>query len=522
MRGSAKRDRRQAFTRLNTTPFWLDAAEPRRFPQLDRDLHVEIAIVGAGITGLTAAYLLAASGHSVAVFDRARVADRDSGHTSGHLTMVCDRRLSSLVRWWGRDRARSVWDAGLTAIERIESIVRGDQIDCGFQYVPGYLHAVDGDSERDGGPKAFEDEATLAIDLGFDAAFVDDMPFIGGPAAAFERQGRIHVSRYLAGLGRAIGQHGGQIFEHSEIESAAPDPRSIRVNDRTVFCDRIVLATHMPIVGLAPKSDTARLQSKLAPYTSYVVAGRIGKGEVPDALLWDTADPYHYCRIEPHANHDVVIFGGEDHKTGQASNTAGCLNRLEEALAGLVPGIEITHRWSGQVIETPDGLPYIGEFASCQFVATGFSGNGLTFGTLSGMMALDWVEGRANEWRSIFDPGRRVTPAGAWIYLKENADYPLYRVRDWLQEGARSVDAVKPGEGLILDYRGQKAAASRDDQGVLSILSAECTHLGCHVAWNDTERTWDCPCHGSRFDTEGRVIAGPATEPLSPVDQSAK
>jgi len=500
------------------TPFWLETAESRRFSRLDRDLRVEIVVIGAGVTGLTAAYLLVLGGHSVAVFDRGRVAERDSGHTSAHLTMVSDRRLSSLVRAWGRDRARSVWDAGLTAIERIEHIVRAEQIDCDFQYVPGYLHAVDGDAERDGGPQAFEQEASLAADLGFDASFVDDMPFIGGPAAMFENQARFHAGRYLAGLARAVADRGGQIFEHSEVDSA--ENRSLRVNGRTVTCDRMVLATQMPIAGL--RSDRANLQGKLARYTSYVVAGRIAKGEVPDALLWDTADPYHYCRIQPTSSHDVVIFGGEDHKTGQESQTAACLKRLEEAVVGLVPGIELSHRWSGQVVATLDGLPYIGEIAPCQFGATGFAGNGLTFGTLSAMMAFDWIENTSNEWGGLFDPGRRVTPAGAWIYLKENADYPLYRVRDWLQDGAQSVDAVPPGEGLIVDYRGAKAAVSRDEGGTLTIVSAACTHMGCVVAWNDTERTWDCPCHGSRFDTDGRVLAGPATEPLSPIDQTAE
>ena len=154
--------------------------------------------------------------------------------------------------------------------------------------------------------------------------------------------------------------------------------------------------------------------------------------------------------------------------------------------------------------------------------ATGFAGNGLTFGTLTAIMAVDWIENRTNEWGSLFDPGRRVTPAAAWIYLKENADYPLYRMRDWLQDGAQSVDAVPPGEGLIVDFRGSKTAASRDESGALTLVSAACTHMGCLVAWNDTERTWDCPCHGSRFDTNGRVLAGPATEPLSPIDQAAE
>jgi glycine/D-amino acid oxidase-like deaminating enzyme/nitrite reductase/ring-hydroxylating ferredoxin subunit len=516
---AVKRDRRQALTPLNMTPFWSEAAESRRFSRLDRDLHVEIVVIGAGITGLTTAYLLVRGGHSVAVFDRGRIAERDSGHTSAHLTMVSDRRLSSLVRSWGRDRARSAWDAGLTAIERIESIVRAEQIECDFQYVPGYLHAVDGDAERDGGPKAFEQEASLAVDLGFDATFVDDMPFIGGPAAMFENQGRLHAGRYLAGLARAVADHGGQIFEHSEVENS--ENRSLRVNGKTVSCDRIVLATHVPIAGLPSHSDATRLQSKLARYTSYVVAGRIARGEVPDALLWDTADPYHYCRIQPATSHDVMIFGGEDHKTGQASHTAACVKRLEDTVAGLVPGIEITHRWSGQVIETLDGLPYIGEVAPSLFGATGFAGNGLTFGTLSAMMAFDWIENRTNEWGSLFDPGRRVTPSAAWIYLKENADYPLYRMRDWLQD-AQSVDAVLPGEGLIVDFRGSKTAASRDETGTLTLVSAACTHMGCLVAWNDTERTWDCPCHGSRFDTNGRVLAGPATEPLTPIDQAAE
>lgn len=512
---AVKRDRRQALTPLNTAPFWSDTTEARRFPRLDGDLHVEIVVVGAGITGLTAAYLLARAGHSVAVFDRGRVAERDSGHTSAHLTMVSDRRLSSLVRSCGRDRARAVWDAGLSAIERIESIVRAEEIDCDFQYVPGYLHAVDGDAEPDGGPKVFEQEASLASDLGFGASFVDDMPFVGGPAALFERQGRVHAGRYLTGLARAVADHGGHIFEHSEVERA--ERTSLRVNGRNVSCDRVVLATHVPTAG-----DTSKLQSKLARYTSYVVAGRIGKGEVPDALFWDTAVPYHYCRIQPATSHDVMIFGGEDHKTGQASHTAACLKRLEDTAAGLVPGIQITHRWSGQVIETLDGLPYIGEIAPGQFGATGFAGNGLTFGTLSAMIALDWIENRTNEWSSLFDPGRRVTPAGAWIYLKENADYPIYRMRNWLQDGAPSLDAVPCGEGLIVDYRGAKTAASRDDDGALTLVSATCTHMGCVVAWNETEKTWDCPCHGSRFDTNGRVLAGPATEPLLKISQSAE
>jgi Rieske Fe-S protein len=348
------------------------------------------------------------------------------------------------------------------------------------------------------------------------------MPLVGGPGAVYERQARMHVRRYLAGLASAITDRGGQIFEHSEVESASASPPSVRVNGRTVTCDRLVIATHMPIVGIQPKADAAKLQSRLAPYTTYVVAGRVGKGEVPDALFWDTGRPYHYLRILPEQGHDVVIYGGEDHKTGQVSHNVDCFHRLENAISGLVPGLAITHRWSGQVLETPDGLPYIGETTPHQFTATGFSGNGLTFGTLSGVMACDWVEGRSNDWTELFDPRRKVTASSAWAYLKENADYPLYRVRDWLREGERTIESVERGEGRVLDYNGQKAAVFRADDGSVTIRSAECSHMGCLVAWNEAELTWDCPCHGSRFDTKGAVIAGPAESPLEKLDSKSK
>jgi Rieske Fe-S protein len=256
-------------------------------------------------------------------------------------------------------------------------------------------------------------------------------------------------------------------------------------------------------------------QTKLALYTSYAMAGRIASGRVPDALFWDTADPYHYLRIERHRGFDVVIVGGEDHKTGQASDTNACYDRLKRSAMALVPGLEITHRWSGQVIVTPDGLPYIGETAARQFAATGFAGNGMTFGTLGGMMAADSVLDRANPWRDLLDPGRKKLRGAVWDYITENKDYPYYLVRDrFAGSKGRSLRALKRGQGKILDIDGKRVAAYRDPSGATVVRSAMCTHMGCAVGWNDAERTWDCPCHGSRFTTDGAVIAGPAESPL--------
>jgi Rieske Fe-S protein len=248
-----------------------------------------------------------------------------------------------------------------------------------------------------------------------------------------------------------------------------------------------------------------------------VIGGRLPSGIVPRALFWDTADPYRYIRIERQGDHDYVIVGGEDHKTGQIADTATCFRTLEAAASRLVPGLEITHRWSGQVIETNDGLPFIGETSKHQFAATGYAGNGMTFGTLAGMMARDAALGLKNPWQELFDVGRTKVLGGAWDYLKENVDYPYYIIRDrFAGAEGRSLRAVHRGEGRILSLNGQRAAAYRADDGRVTLLSPICTHMGCVVAWNNSERTWDCPCHGSRFKATGEVLAGPAESPLSP------
>ena len=293
----------------------------------------------------------------------------------------------------------------------------------------------------------------------------------------------------------------------------------ITVNGSTVACEDIIVATHNPVVGVASATGAALFQTKLALYTSYVVAGRVAKGEAPDALLWDTADPYRYLRLDPHRDHDLVIFGGEDHKTGQVEDTVACFTRVEKTLNAMLPGVAITHRWSGQVIETPDGLPFIGPTADHQYAATGFAGNGLTFGTLGAMMMTDAVLGRSNPWAELFAPERKAIGRGLWEYITENADYPDYRIRDrFAGADGRSLRAVKRGQGKIIERSGNKVAAFRDESGATILRSAICTHMGCVVAWNTAERTWDCPCHGSRFKPNGDVISGPAEAPLPELD----
>jgi glycine/D-amino acid oxidase-like deaminating enzyme/nitrite reductase/ring-hydroxylating ferredoxin subunit len=498
----------------DTVPYWIDTTPLPRFPKLERNESVDVVVVGGGIAGLTTAYLLTLDGRRVALLERDSLAQVDTGHTSAHLTMVTDRHLPDLVKSFGRNHAQAAWDAGLAAIDQIQSIVADLKIDCEFEWVSGYMHSPIGHPAGDSAA-SFREEAALARELGFDADFVDEVPFVGGPGVRFRDQARFHPRKYLAALAQAIDDRGGMIFEKSAADEFKDNPLTITSNGRTIKCQDIVLATHTPLRGNTNLASATLFQTKLALYTSYVVVGRVKANSVPDALFWDTADPYHYVRLERENAHDIVIFGGEDHKTGQAADTSACFNRLERTLLSMLDGVKVTHRWSGQVIETPDGLPYIGHTAEHQFTGTGFAGNGMTFGTLTGMMAADRIAGRANPWSELFDPSRKKLRNAAWDYIRENKDYPYYMLRDRFGGGdARSLRQVPGGAGRIVEVNGQKLAVYRDERGAVTVRSATCTHMGCVVDWNEAERTWDCPCHGSRFRIDGSVIAGPAESPL--------
>lgn len=498
---------------LDTQSYWSSSASIPRFPQLDRDLTVDVAIVGAGITGLTAAYLIKRSGRTVAVVDRRRAGGVDSSQTTAHVTCVTDEDLTALVKRFGRDHAWAVWDAGLAAIEQIDRIVREEEIDCEWARVNGYKHAAAGREHDDRGK--LQDEAAIADDLGFDAQYIDAIPLFGVPGVEYRGQAKFHPRKYLAALARLVDGDGSFVFEHSESEEVKDDPLSVCANGHTISSGYVVIATHTPLMGKTNIASALGLQTKLYLYTSYVVGGRLAKDYVPEASFWDTADPYHYLRIDAHRGFDYAIYGGGDHKTGQADDTDACFAALAKEALSVLPDLQITHRWSGQVIETNDGLPFIGETSDRQFAATGYAGNGMTFGTLAGVMARDAVVGRKNPWRDLFDPSRTKVLGGTWDYIKENADYPYYLIRDrFAAPEARSLHGLGRGEGRILELNGERVAAYRNAHGTVTKLSPVCTHMGCEVRWNGAEQTWDCPCHGSRFTPTGGVLAGPAETPL--------
>jgi glycine/D-amino acid oxidase-like deaminating enzyme/nitrite reductase/ring-hydroxylating ferredoxin subunit len=504
---------------FDTTSYWSESGPLPRFAALDRDITVDVAVIGGGITGITAAYLLKKSGRTVALLDRRRLASVDTGHTTAHVTYVTDVGLAELEKNLGRDHAQAAWDAGRAAQWQIEANVEAEEIECGFRWVNAWLHAP---VRADGNMTAqdFQHEAALASELGFEARLLDKVPFMDRPGIEFTGQALFHPRQYLRGLAEAIPGNGSHVFEHTNADEVEDSPLTVVAGGHRISCDYLVIATHTPLVGRSNIVAATVFQTKLALYTTYAVGGKLPTGVVPPGSYFDTADPYDYLRVDPHRGYDYAILGGEDHKTGQVSDPRECYGRLEERMRALNPEIEITHRWSGQVIETPDGLPFIGESAERQFVATGFSGNGMTFGTLSAMMAVDAAAGRLNPWKDLFDPHRTGVKGGVWDYIRENKDYPYYLVRDRFSgsEG-KSLRALPTGEGRILELGGKRVAAYRDESGRVTKLSPVCTHMACLVAWNPAERTWDCPCHGSRFDPTGKVLSGPAEAPLSRVEE---
>jgi glycine/D-amino acid oxidase-like deaminating enzyme/nitrite reductase/ring-hydroxylating ferredoxin subunit len=499
-----------------TTPSpWMNVTLPE-FPALKQDIDVDVLVVGAGLTGITAAYLLVQEGVRVALIDREKVVSGDTARTTAHLTYVTDERLHHLVNKFGADAARKFWEGGAIAIDTIERIVEECGNDAEFVRVPGYLHARIGQEPSRKDIETLRKDAELAKSFGFEATFVESTMYGGVPGVRFAQQAKFHPRKYLKGLLAEIQQRGGLVFENTTLQAVEDgDPMLVKASGRKIRCKYLIIATHNPLMGKKGALTAGLFQTKLALYTSYVLGARLPLGSMPEGLYWDTNDPYEYVRIDERDDHSYAIFGGEDVKTGQERDTEEVFGKLSRRLGQLLPQASVDRRWMGQVVETDDGMPFIGENEEREFIATGFCGNGFTLGTLSALMARDRYLGRANPWSSLLAVNRSPFHGGSWRYVQENVDFPYYFVRDRLRRAeVESLDQVGQGEGRIVNHEGKKIAAYRDDAGNLTLLAPQCTHLKCLVKWNSADRNWDCPCHGSRFRPTGEVLSGPAEQPL--------
>lgn len=485
-------------------------------PPLDRDERTQVCVVGAGISGLTTAYLLCQAGVGVIVVDDGPIADGETGRTTAHLTNALDDRYYELERLHGEEGAKLAAESHTAAIGLIESIVRQESLDCDFVRLDGYLFVPPGEPTD---ILAREHDAARRVGLvGVERVDRAPMDVDTGLALRFPNQAQFHPQRYLRGLARAVVRDGGRLARGHVVGVETKNGHRVRTaRGSTVEAGAIVIATNTPV------NDRFAIHTKQAAYRTFVIGALVPKGSVPLALFWDTADPYHYVRLTEglDAGHDVLIVGGEDHKTGQADDGSERFAALERWARTRYPAMrEVRWRWSGQVMEPVDGLGFIGRNPGDEriFVITGDSGNGMTHGTIGGRIVSSLILERDNPWVSLYDPARMTLRAAA-EYAKENVNVARQYV-DLVTGGERAaVDQVQPGEGVVMRRGISKYAVYRDPSGEgLTVHSALCTHLGCVVSWNSTEKSWDCPCHGSRFAADGRVINGPAMAALEAAD----
>lgn len=498
----------------STDPVWIATAKLPSYSPLTADISGDVCVIGAGISGLTTAYLLTQVGQSVVVLDDGAIGSGMTSVTTAHLVNALDDRFFELERLHGERGARLAAESHTAAIQRIENIVTREQIACGFTRLDGFLVRA---PEHD---EAYLDrELAAAHRAGLnEVTKVDHAPiaYDTGACLRFPNQAQFHPLKYLAGLAQAIERGGGRIYTgtHATAVEGGTDAR-VTTERATIRTGSIVVATNTPINNLVA------LHTKQAPYMTYVIGARVRRGSVPLMLLWDTGDPYHYVRLFEgvDADHDLLIVGGEDHKSGQAEDIEERHPRLEAWTKERFPQmIDVTYRWAGQVMEPVDSLAFIGRNPLDKdnvYTVTGDSGNGMTHGTIAGILITDLISGRENRWQSLYDPGR-VTLRATGEFAKEAVNMAAQYV-DWVTGGdVASDEQIAKDSGAVIRRGASKIAVYRDQTGALYERSAVCPHLGCIVQWNPAEKTWDCPCHGSRFDKFGDVINGPANSPLAP------
>jgi glycine/D-amino acid oxidase-like deaminating enzyme/nitrite reductase/ring-hydroxylating ferredoxin subunit len=529
-----------------TTSLWAGDVELIETAPLSSDIESDVVVVGAGLGGITTAFLLSQAGKTVVVIDDGPVGGGETSRTTAHLTEAIDDRYYYLQSTFGKKATQLVADSQSQAINQIEEIVRKLNLDCDFERLDGFLFIEPGEPDDE---LQKELDACRAAGMSH-VELVDStsLPnFKSGKALRFRNQAQFHPLKYLNGVAKAFMQSGGKIYTGTHVMSvAAPTNAKVAgdgVGDGKVGSrngrkfgkpvelktedGHIIRAKHAVFATNTPTNDWVVMHTKQAPYRTYVIAYEVARGSFQHALLWDPLDPYHYVRIHPIGDHDVVIVGGEDHKTGQSDKTTGDASperwsALEVWAKEHMPLPESpTFKWSGQVIEPVDALPYLGRNPmddTDTYIITGDSGMGMTNTTAGAMIIRDLILGRENPWAELYDPGR-ITLRAAGEWLRENANV-AGEYADWLAGGdVDNPDQIPTGEGAIISHGTQKIAAYRDSNGELHELSARCTHMSCVVQWNKVEKTWDCPCHGSRFKPTGEVLNGPAITALSPITE---
>jgi glycine/D-amino acid oxidase-like deaminating enzyme/nitrite reductase/ring-hydroxylating ferredoxin subunit len=490
--------------------YWIESTQRTDFPPMPAEVDVDVAVLGGGIAGLTTAWQLARAGKRVAVVEAARIVEGVTGYTTAKVTTSHSLIYADLVEKEGEAKAQLYADSNRAGLELIAETVASETIDCDFSRRSSFVY-----SEDEAEVEKLQAEVEAARSLGLPASFVTDvdLPYAVAGAVRFDNQAQFHPRRYLLHLVGLLREAGGQVFEMTRaLDVDEGDPCTVTTDRGVLRARDVVVTTHLPVF------DRGLYFAKAFPKRDYVVAAMIDAGRAPSGMYLSTESPTHSVRTTPYEGGHLLIVGGEGHKPGAAEDTEERYARLQGWTRERFGVSDFRFRWSTQDYTGADRIPYVGRLTSRServWVATAFGAWGMTNGSMSGLLLSDLIQGRENPWVELYDATRVNPSSSAKELIKENLAVARHLVGGYVTGTDLSdVDELPAGEAAIVRVRGAKTACYREPDGTLHAVSAKCTHLGCIVGWNAAETSWDCPCHGSRFDVDGRVLQGPAVDDL--------
>ncbi|WP_219837000.1 FAD-dependent oxidoreductase [Paenibacillus sp. R14(2021)] len=498
--------------------YWIASVPETDFPKLGADDEADVVVVGGGITGITVAYLLSKAGKRVIVLEAGRVLNGTTGHTTAKITAQHDLIYDELIQHFGEDKARQYYEANRDALAFVRKTVSELNVSCDLADETAYLYA-----QSDAGATKLERELEAYRKLDIPGALSDRiaLPLEVKAALAMERQARFHPLPYLMALIDRIVASGSQLFEETTVMKVEDGDEPVVLTDRghRVRCRHVVSASHFPFADWKG-FYFARLHAE----RSYVLGVRIGR-KYEGGMYLGVDQPSRSIRVVHDEQEPLVLIGGDGHKAGQSACTFEHYEALRDFAESLYPVKEIAYRWSTQDLVTLDKLPYIGRINGASdriWVATGYRKWGMTNGTAAAILLTNRILGEKDPYQELFDPSRLHADPDIKTFVKENADVAKHLIAGKLELVHRHPGDVAAGEGAVVRVRGKRAGAYREADGTLHLVDTTCTHMGCETYWNDGDRTWDCPCHGSRFSYTGEVVEGPAKKPLTSLREEAE
>lgn len=494
--------------------YWIDSTRSgfQSYPHLKEDIKADVVIVGGGITGITTAYLLCRQGLSVTVLEADRICGGTTGHTTAKITSQHNLIYDKLIKKMGQELAQQYATANETAISEIKSLTEQLNIQCDFTSESAFVF-----TESDDYVKAIHDEVDAASKLGIKAAYAESIPFpfTTKGAVRFDGQAQFHPLKYALSLAKAVTDNGGKIYENTRVVMISDDKTHSITTERGnhVTSDILIIASHYPFYNKHGMYFTRIYQQR-----SYVTAVKAA-GKYPGGMYINAEEPVRSLRSVNADGNELILIGGAQHKAGQGGDTVKNYEELLDFASPYFTISDLPYRWSTQDCMTLDGIPYVGNYISETpnlYIATGFGKWGMTNSMASGMLLRDLIVKGTSDWKDVYNPSRKTTAASSMNFITENFNVAKNLIGGKLESLTKEEDIdILPGEGKVVELYGKRAGAYRDPDGVLYIVNTTCTHMGCELNWNPAERTWDCPCHGSRFTYEGKVIEGPAVKPLT-------